>query len=209
MTTRVTGIIIGKKDFREADRMFVIYTKEHGKITALAQGCRKLSSKLSGNLELLHHATFTIAHGKQINRIATVDPIETHEAIKRNLDALTIALYCCDLCDRSVQEGVADSALYEHLKDFLSVCSQIQGAYVRTTQLFILKLATLLGYRPPAKGYERIVSLLSQKGLSSAADEKFPPGIESVVEGCLSSLIERPIPAQIFFDFLSKKPALS
>ncbi|MDO8572101.1 MAG: recombination protein O N-terminal domain-containing protein, partial [bacterium] len=73
MTFKATGYIIGKKYFREADRLYTIYTAEYGKIEAMAQGVRKLSSKLAGHLELFHKASFTIAKGKQIDRIATVD----------------------------------------------------------------------------------------------------------------------------------------
>lgn len=202
MTTKLTGFIINKKDFREADRLFTIYTKELGKVTAMAQGSRKLSSKLSGNLELLHHATFTIAKGKQIDRIATVDLIESHEEIKSNLDALTIALYCCDLCDRSIKEGVADVAVYDLLADFFGQCSIAKSRYAHLAHLFILKLSTILGYQPSAKGFERISAALSKKCLADVMEEKLPVGVDGVIQGCLASLVERPSPSQVFFDFL-------
>lgn len=201
MTTKVTGFIIGKKDFREADRLFTICTKEAGKIEAMAQGCRKLSSKLSGNLELLHHAVFTIAKGKQIDRIATVDVIETYETIKNNLDALTAALYACDLCDRVVKPGVCDAGVYDLFGELLSLCSQTQGRSAALAHLFIIKLAEHLGTQPTAKGFE--------KAFPELAIEKTLPNLEKVSRASIVSLLERPAPSQVFFDFLIKRQSPS
>ncbi|MBI4268350.1 DNA repair protein RecO [Candidatus Uhrbacteria bacterium] len=196
MTTKFSGFIIGKKDLREADRLFSIYTKEAGKVTAMAQGSKKLSSKLSGNLELMHHAVFTIAKGKQIDRIATVDVLDTYEPIKNNLDSLTIALYALDLCDRAVKPGIVDEGLYELLSDVLVLCAEAKGRYADIAHFFMIKLASLLGYQPAVKGFE--------KSIAQLIAEKPPAHLERSARACLASLLERPAPSQVFFDFLSQ-----
>ncbi|MGH9020308.1 MAG: recombination protein O N-terminal domain-containing protein, partial [Acidimicrobiales bacterium] len=39
----------------EADRIVVLWTREHGKVRVLAKGARKATSRLGGSLEALAH----------------------------------------------------------------------------------------------------------------------------------------------------------
>src|SRR3990167_3422502 len=117
MTYKTQGIIIGKKDYRDTDRLFTLYTFEHGKIQAVAQGTRKIESKLAGSLELLNHCSFTFAKGKNLDRIATVDVHETFETIKGNLFSLSAALYGVDIFNQLIKWGMCDEALFLLLVD--------------------------------------------------------------------------------------------
>ncbi|MBI4239624.1 DNA repair protein RecO [Candidatus Uhrbacteria bacterium] len=147
MTFRTLGIIIGKKDFREHDKLFTLYTLERGKIQAMAQGCRKLSSKLAGNLELLNIATFTIAQGKAIDRIATVDIHHTNSDLKQNLEKLTCALHCIEVFDQCVKWDQADKELFSHVCAFLQSLTLAKDTMrAKISERFLAQLGVLLGY---------------------------------------------------------------
>jgi len=70
MTRLVKGIILRKQDYRESDRLFVIYTDELGKIEAVAKGVRKIKSKMAGHLELFSIVNLMVAPGKNYYQIA-------------------------------------------------------------------------------------------------------------------------------------------
>ncbi len=70
MTRLVKGIILRKQDYRESDRLFVIYTDELGKISAVAKGARKIKSKMAGHLELFHVINLMVAPVKTNYKIA-------------------------------------------------------------------------------------------------------------------------------------------
>lgn len=148
MTYKTQGIIIGKKDYRDADRLFVLYTFEHGKIQAVAQGTRKIGSKLSGSIELLNYCSFTLAKGKSIDRIATVDVHETFENVKDNLFSLCAALYGIDIFNQLVKWDSRDEALFLLLLDFLEGIqkSSRQSSHSTLVRAFLSKLSSLLGY---------------------------------------------------------------
>ncbi len=164
MTYKTQGIIIGKKDYRDADRLFTLYTFEHGKIQAVAQGTRKIESKLAGNLELLNHCSCTFAKGKRLDRIATVDTHESFEVIKGNLFSLSAALYGIDIFNQLVKWEMRDEALFLLLLDFLESVQKntrptAQSACV---DAFLSKLSSQLGYGeavppldsdPPSRAY--------------------------------------------------------
>ena len=69
------GIILKKKDFGEADRLFFIYTEKFGMIMASAKGVRLEKSKLRGNLDVFTFGDFAVISSKDFWRL--VDAQET------------------------------------------------------------------------------------------------------------------------------------
>lgn len=148
MTYKTQGIIIGKKDYRDTDRLFILYTFEYGKIQVIAQGTRKIESKLSGSIELLNHCSFTLAKGKNIDRIATVDAHETFEQLKGNIFSLSAALYGIDIFNQLIKWNSRDEVLFLLLLDFLEHVqkSSRQTGTGALVESFLSKLSSCLGY---------------------------------------------------------------
>ena len=78
------GIIIKKRDFGEADRLFWIYKEKLGMIMASAKGARLEKSKLRGNLDVFAYGDFAVISSKDFWRL--VDARETISA-KLNHDS--------------------------------------------------------------------------------------------------------------------------
>ena len=45
------AVVLGRRDFHEADQIISCYTKEKGKVELLARGVKKITSKNSAHLE--------------------------------------------------------------------------------------------------------------------------------------------------------------
>ena len=69
------GIILKKRDFGEADRLFWIYTEKFGMIMASAKGVRLEKSKLRGNLDVFTYGEYAVISSKDFWRL--VDARET------------------------------------------------------------------------------------------------------------------------------------
>lgn len=67
------GVILSRKNFGEADRLLTIYTKDHGKISAIAKGVRRPRSKKAGHLELGSWCKVFVAKGKNIDLLTEVE----------------------------------------------------------------------------------------------------------------------------------------
>lgn len=63
------AVVLAKRDIREADRQYTLYTKERGKVRALGIGTRRLSSKLAGHLEVGSHTRVTVVMGRRFDRL--------------------------------------------------------------------------------------------------------------------------------------------
>jgi hypothetical protein len=73
------GIVLGKKDFGEAERMYNIYTEKFGMIQAMAQGVRYLKSKLKYNLDLFTFGNFSLIAGRDFWRITDAEEIKSNK----------------------------------------------------------------------------------------------------------------------------------
>jgi len=81
------GIIIKKRDFGEADRLFWIYTEKFGMIMASAKGVRLEKSKLRGNLDVFTYGDFAVISSKDFWRLVdareTISPKFNHNSAER------------------------------------------------------------------------------------------------------------------------------
>ncbi|QQS60986.1 MAG: DNA repair protein RecO [Candidatus Moraniibacteriota bacterium] len=71
MEYRYSAIILGKKDIGEADRMYILYTKEEGKIVVKAPGSRKNGAKLSSHLETGMLSSVSIMRSRGMGRVTS------------------------------------------------------------------------------------------------------------------------------------------
>ncbi len=58
------GIILGRTDYGEADRILTILTPDQGKLRLMAKGVRKVKSKLAGGIELFSVSAITFVRGR-------------------------------------------------------------------------------------------------------------------------------------------------
>jgi len=81
------GIIIKKRDFGEADRLFWIYTEKFGMIMASAKGVRLEKSKLRDNLDVFTFGDFAVISSKDFWRLVdareTISPKFNHNSAER------------------------------------------------------------------------------------------------------------------------------
>jgi len=69
------GIIIKKRDFGEADRLFWIYTEKFGMIMTSAKGVRLEKSKLRGGLHLFSYGKFALISSREFWKIVDAQDI--------------------------------------------------------------------------------------------------------------------------------------
>lgn len=155
-TYNATGIVLRRADYREHDRLFVLYTKEYGKVEVIAKGTKKILSKLNPHLEPFHEVAVMIAKGKGFDKMGNAIVMERFASLREQRDPGVIAAvhYMLEATERLVQRQYPDAEVYEVLRGGLEYFgSHIEHAPSLGRQLFvanvyILKLLMVLGYRP-------------------------------------------------------------
>ncbi len=113
--TKATGIIIGKKDLGEADKILTVFTREHGKLHLVARGSRRISSKRVGTLELFNYIRFMYFSGRSMESLGQVDMVNSFAGIKDNLDASARAYVIAEVIDNLTPLEQESKAVFDDL----------------------------------------------------------------------------------------------
>src|SRR3989475_10488393 len=99
-TYRDRAVVLRKLDYGEADRIFTLLTRTHGKVGAIAKGVRRPESKLGPSLELYGHVDVLLAKGRgDLAVVAQVQPIPG-ERIAGDLERMPHAALIAELAVR-------------------------------------------------------------------------------------------------------------
>lgn len=152
MTRLIKGIILRKQDYRENDRLFVIYTDELGKISAVAKGVRKIKSKMAGHLELFSIVDLMLAPGKIYYQIAGADREKNFLNIKSDLGKTVLGSFCLEILDIFTKNDHPDFKIYEVLSEILEIFDNAKNKnffqLYALSKFFVLKLLSTLGWTP-------------------------------------------------------------
>jgi DNA repair protein RecO (recombination protein O) len=153
---RVEAIVIRRRDLGEADRLLTLYTREQGKMQAVAKGARKPTSRKAGHLELFTRVRLLVARARSIDIVTQAETIESYRLLRDSLKRSTLAHYFAELLDRFTGEGEADPAMFDLLSTALGWLSppdahtaQVQQdePYL-ATRYYELRLLELSGFKP-------------------------------------------------------------
>lgn len=106
------GLVLRRRPAGEADALLVILTPNQGRVDAVARGVRKPQARLRGHVEPVTRSRFLIAHGRSLDVVAQAETIDAFLRLKGDLDALAVALYCCELCERFAVANTPQRELY-------------------------------------------------------------------------------------------------
>ncbi len=137
------GLILKRKDFGEADRVLTALTPRFGKISIIAKGVRRITSRRAGNIELLNMVKLHLFKAKNYN-LSEAESIETFPKIKANLTLSTNAFHILELVDRLTPEEQKTANVYELTIAILKLLEKNpRQIFLRA---FEVKLLSLLGF---------------------------------------------------------------
>lgn len=144
---RVEAIVIRHNDWGEADRLLGLFTRELGKIRAIAKGIRKPRSRKAGHLEPFTRANLLLARGRDLYIVTQAETVNAYARLKDDLILLGYASYILELLDRFTYEEGENRSLYRLMTNTLGrLSSEYDPALV--VRYFEIRLLDLLGFRP-------------------------------------------------------------
>ena len=151
-TYKTQGIVIRRSHFGESSLILNIYTKDFGKIEAVARSARKAKGKLKGHLELFLLSDFVFAHGKSIDKIANSFSLDNFEHIRNNLNISFGAYYVLELTDRITEHGYRNERMYYLFKETMnflnSLCPDDVLRYYLMIIQYQINVMQLSGFSP-------------------------------------------------------------
>jgi DNA repair protein RecO (recombination protein O) len=150
-TYKTLGIVLTRRDWRENDSLFSIYTQKYGKLKLVAVGSKKIKSKLIGHLTSYGLVDLMIARAKAWDKLAGARLIELFD-LDLEKDFYHVNLLF-ELIDKSVREGEPDADIWALLNKTIKWLESTNTQEQRkvASLFFILHLMQCLGYQPELK----------------------------------------------------------
>lgn len=128
---QVNGLILRSRDYKEADQLLTVYTREQGKMTVQAKGVKKTASKLRGGILLFSQTDLVLTIGKGFPVVTGASAVTMFAALRSDFVRMSYASYAAEFIDQVVSEGQPDENLYrlvlqtfyllEHIDPWLAV----------------------------------------------------------------------------------------
>jgi DNA repair protein RecO (recombination protein O) len=144
------GIVLARRDFGEADRVLVVYSKENGRVSLLAKGVRKPGSRKRGHIEVFNYLKFSAAKGTGLDIVTEADGVDDFSEIRKSLKKVSLAYYFMEVIGRITHEGEPNRELFDLILASLEKL-KTEKRLKRLRLDFILELLTLLGFWPRKK----------------------------------------------------------
>ena len=98
-TYRAEALVLKSAPFGEADLLATLFTREAGKVRAVAKGARRATAKLVGHLEPLTLTRLALSRGRTLDVVSQAETLENFTPLKTNLTAMTRGLQVAELVD--------------------------------------------------------------------------------------------------------------
>lgn len=146
---KTAAITLKSRKWGDADRIVTFYTKEMGKVRAVARGARRMRSRLGASLEPLTicHLNLFEKSGDSLYRVSQVDLVEPFMRFREDLTLMTAAARMVNVVSAVTPDGDPDPQLFETLEQGLRALVTSQDPTL-TALLFQIRLLGLIGFRP-------------------------------------------------------------
>ncbi len=144
---KVEAIVISHVEYGETDRILNLFSRELGKVHAIAKGVRKEHSRKAGHLEPFTCVTLMLARGASLWIISQAETVEAFNEIRTNLERTALAAYYLELVDRFTTEDEVHPHLYRLLRDTMHRLSSPDLSF-NVTRFFEMGFLEMVGFRP-------------------------------------------------------------
>lgn len=145
---KTEAIVLKRRNFSEADRILVLYTRKFGKINAIAKGARRMTSKKGGSLELLNWCDLSMAVGQNLDLVLESQVKRSFLPVKHNLFKTSLAYQLIEVVDNLTIEHQPSNKLFNFLLEALANLS-VQSGHLKQKLVvasFQLKSLQTLGF---------------------------------------------------------------
>lgn len=149
MSFKTDAFVLRVRPWREADRVYDLFTPQEGIISAVLKSAAKSSSKLAGHLLPFSKVRVMIGRGK-LDHMAGVSTLIDYSNLRSDLKNLSLASSIVELflSDRNSGQKFREFSLLEHIFTILDhplISMEKKMILVRS---FLWKYLTLAGWQP-------------------------------------------------------------
>lgn len=147
MLYKTEGIILKSTEFQEADKIVTIFSKNYGKIRAIAKGVRKTKSKFGSSMEIFTCAIFLISKGRNLDIISQTEIVDSFFQTSKELEKYAFAINCTEVINKLTEDREINIELYFLFKELLNYLKDAKDPKLLALS-FKWKVLKAIGYQP-------------------------------------------------------------
>lgn len=141
------AILLAVRDWRGADRLVTFFSRDQGKVTALARGAKRPRSPLAGTVQAFNHVRLLLYSGRNhIDVINQCEVLHSFRALQEDLDKMTYGACMAELAVELLPERQAEQQVFALLAEAFNAAEKHNSRLVFLS--FALKIFILAGFRP-------------------------------------------------------------
>jgi DNA repair protein RecO (recombination protein O) len=142
------AVVLRHYSFSESDRIAVLFTREFGKLRAMAKGTKRPQNRLSAALEplTLLHIEFYLREGQSLAQLRQAEILHSYLSRTPSLERMLAYSYFAEIIQEIVQENNANPSIYRLFIASLNAGGKaaVSAALIRYFEFWCLKLSGLI-----------------------------------------------------------------
>lgn len=151
ITVKTEAIVLRSIRYGEADRILHLYSRQRGRIGAIAKGARKPRSRFGGRLEPFFRLDLVLHEGRgDLLTVTSVSTLDGYPRLRSSGPALSAGARACDAVLRLLDSAEPNPPAYNLLCRYLALLDdpKQEGAALEAALSFRIKLALAAGFAP-------------------------------------------------------------
>lgn len=148
MLLKTEGLVLRQTKYDEWDKILTIFTRNNGKVQAIAKGARRPKGSLVAGTQVFSYSDLLLYKGRNLYQVNQADIIESFFSLRDDLFKLAYATHIIELIDAGSVEEVPNTKLFDLSIKALKVLSKLNKDYKKLLVAFELKYISFIGYRP-------------------------------------------------------------
>ena len=142
------GLVLRVVSYKESDKILTVLTRDGGKRTVKARGCRKKNSPLAAAAQLLVYSEMTLFEYRDFWSMDEAESREQFWGVKGDVEKLALGSYFAETMESVAEEDRDGSAMLSLILNSLYALDKLNKPQALVKAAYELKLMSLAGYEP-------------------------------------------------------------
>ena len=152
MYTKTLVLVLREVEYKDADKLLTVLTRDRGKLTVRARGVRSRSSRLKSGCQLLAYSEFTLFENRNSLVVDEAVAQELFLPLRQDIERLALASYFAQVAEVLSREEDQDEALLSLTLNALAALSRPGPDSRKIKAAFEFRAACIAGYTPMLEG---------------------------------------------------------
>ncbi len=119
-TYQTEAVVLGAKNWGDADKMMTFFTKERGLVKAAAFGCRRPRSPLAGSMQMFSYLDLQLSEGRRVDTVRQCLLRHHYKKLSEDLTAMAYGSFVAEFLREFLPEGQPEPGMFELLLQILT-----------------------------------------------------------------------------------------